>query len=168
MESVLEKKLMTSYKDEMISFLNSQPEYFEEAIKLAITDNQPYAWRSAFILWSSMEKNDKRIQKYAKSIVDNIKTKKDGHQRELLKILYKMELKDKHEGQIFDICMNLWEQNSKTPSVRMTAFKSIIKISKKHSELLEQIDLLLQDQYIESLSPGVKRSINKMMNELIE
>lgn len=168
MQSVLEKKLMTLYKDEMISFLNSHPEHFEEAIKLAISDNQPYAWRSAFVLWDSIEENDIRIQEYIKPIVDSIKTKKDGHQRELLKILYKMELIDKHEGQIFDICMNLWDQISKAPSVRMTAFKFIIKISKKHSELLEQIDLLLQDQYIESLSPGVKRSINKMMNELIE
>jgi hypothetical protein len=34
-----------------------------------------------------MEENDKRIQKYIKSIVDNLKTKKDGHQRELARIL---------------------------------------------------------------------------------
>ena len=165
MESVLENKLMTSYKNEMISFLKSNPEYFEEAIQLAISDKQPYSWRAAFLLWGSIEENDKRIQKHIKSIVNCIQEKEDGHQRELLKILYKMKISEKYEGQIFNICMNLWEQISKSPSVRMTALKFILKIAKKHPELLEEINFLTQEQYLESLSPGAKRSINKIIHE---
>ncbi len=168
MESVLENKLMTSYKNEMISFLKSHPEYFEEAIHLAISNKQPYSWRAAFLLWGSIEENDKRIQKYIKSIVNCIQGKEDGHQRELLKILYKVKISGKYEGRIFDICMNLWEQISKNPSVRMTAFKFIMKIAKKHPELLEEINFLTQEQYLESLSPGVKRSINKIIHEVIQ
>ena len=34
MESVLENKLISCYKDEMISWLKSHPEHFDEAIKL--------------------------------------------------------------------------------------------------------------------------------------
>ncbi len=168
MESILENKLMTLYKDEMISFLKSNPEYFEEAIQLAISDKQPYSWRAAFSLWGTIEENDKRIKKHIESIVNCIHEKEDGHQRELLKILYKMEISEKYEGEIFDICMNLWEQISKNPSVRMTAFKFILKISKKHPELLEEISFLTQEQYLESLSPGVKRSIEKMMEKVIK
>lgn len=117
MTSVLEEKLISSYKDEMISFLNNHPEYFDEAIQLAISDKQPFSWRAAFLLWNCMEDNDKRIQSYIKLIVDSIKTKNDGHQRELLKILSKMEIKEKYEGKLFDVCMGLWEQISKQPSV---------------------------------------------------
>ncbi len=168
MKSVLENKLMTSYKNEMISFLKSHPEYFEEAIQLAISDKQPYSWRAAFLLWGSIEENDKRIQKHIKSIVTCIQEKEDGHQRELLKILYKMNISEKYEGQIFNICMNLWEQISKNPSVRMTAFKFILKIAKKHPELLGEINFLTQDHYLKSLSPGVRRSIDKIMLKLIQ
>jgi hypothetical protein len=168
METVLENKLMTSYKEEVISFLKSNPEHFEEAIKLAISDKQPYSWRAAFSLWGSIEDNDKRIQKHLKSIVNCIREKEDGHQRELLKILYKMKVSEKYEGQIFDICMNLWEQINKNPSVRMTAFKCILKIAKKHPELLEEINILIQEQYLESLSPGVKKSIHKMIQEVVK
>jgi len=166
LESVLEKKLINSYKDEMITFLKSHPQYFEEAIELAISDNQPYSWRAAWLLWDCMEENDLRIQKYVKSIVDTIKTKKDGHQRELLKILLLLELKEKHEGVLFNICLDIWEQVGKEPSVRFTALKFIIKIAKKHPDLLEEIVFLTQDFYLESLSPGVKRSIEKMMNDV--
>lgn len=168
MESVLENKLMTLYKDEMISFLKSNPEYFDETLQLAISDKQPYSWRAAFSLWGSIEENDLRIQKHIKSIVNCIPGKKDGHQRELLKILYKMEISEKYEGRIFDICMNLWEQINKNPSVRMTAFKFIWKISKKHPELSEEINLITQEHYLESLSPGIKRSIEKMVREAIQ
>ena len=164
--SVLEDKLLNSYKDEMISFMDTHPEFFEEAIELAVSDKQPYAWRSAWLLWSCMEENDKRIQKYIKSIVDTLETKDDGHQRELLKILLNMEVEEKYESILFDHCMDIWEQINKTPSVRINALKFIIKIAKKHPELSQEITFLTQDHYLESLSPGVKHSVSKIIKEL--
>jgi hypothetical protein len=41
-------KLLSSYKNQMISFMNAQPELFEEAINLAISDKKPYAWRAGW------------------------------------------------------------------------------------------------------------------------
>ena len=166
MESPLEHKLLSSYKDEMISFMDAHPEFFEEAIELAIVDKQPFSWRAAWLLWSCMEENDKRIRKYLKKIIDSLNTKDDGHQRELLKILLQMELKEEYEGILFNICMDIWEQINKTPSVRINALKFIIKIAKKHPELSQEITFLTQDHYLESLSPGIKHSVSRMMKEL--
>ena len=50
MESQLEHTLMNSHKKELISFLNAHPEFFEEAVTLAIGDKQPYSWRAAWLL----------------------------------------------------------------------------------------------------------------------
>lgn len=166
MQSQLKSKLLSSYKEEMVAFLKSQPEYFKEAIELAISDDQPFAWRSAFYLSSSMEDNDARVKKYIKPILACIKNKNDGHQRELLKILYRMKLSDREEGMVFDVCIRLWEQISKDPSVRMTSLKFILKIAKLHPELLNEIKPLVQDHYLELLSPGVKKSINRMIKDL--
>jgi hypothetical protein len=168
MNSQLKSKLISSYKEEMVAFLKSQPEHFNEAIELAISDDQPFAWRAAFLLSSCMDDNDTRVKKYIKPILACIKSKKDGHQRELLKILCRMKLSDKEEGMVFDICIRLWEQISKDPSVRMTALKFIIKIAKDHQELLNEITPLMQDQYLELLSPGVKNSIRKMIKGIID
>ncbi len=168
METILENKLMTLYKDEMISFLKENPEHFDEAIQLSITDKQPYSWRAAFLIWGCMEDNDARIQKHILPIIKCIKDKKDGHQRELLKILYKMKIDKRYEGRIFDICMNLWEQIDKAPSIRSTALKFIIKIAKKYPELLNEIAFLTQDHFLETLSPGVKNSVRKMMEEAVK
>ena len=166
MESALENKLLASYKAEMISFMEDHPEYFDEAIELAIGDKQPYSWRAAWLLWSCMEENDKRIQKYVKRIVETLDTKDDGHQRELLKILLQMELKEEYEGKLFDLCMNIWEQIDKAPAVRVNAFKFIVKIAKKHRELTKEISFLAQEHYLESLSPGAKHSVLKLMRKI--
>ena len=163
MKTILEEKLITTYKEETIAFLKSHPEYFEEAIELAVTDKQPFSWRAAFLLGSCMEYNDKRVQKHLNKIVQSINSKKDGHQRELLKILLQMDLTPKHEGVLFNICMNLWEQIGKSPSVRFTALKFILKIAKKHPDLSKEITFLTQDHYLETLSPGAKESVLRML-----
>jgi len=167
METALEEVIMSFNKEKMILFMDSHPEAFEEAIKLALSDKQPHSWRAASLLWSFIEENDKRIQKHIKEIINAIESKKDGHQRELLKILLKMDLNKKHEGFLFDLCMNLWEQINKDPSVRVTAFKFIVKMAKKYPELSKEISFLTQDHYLETLSPGVKNSVAKLIKELV-
>jgi hypothetical protein len=166
METALEHILMKSYKDEMISIMEAHPEYFEEAIELAISNKQPYSWRAAWLLWSCMEENDQRIQEYIKKIINTIATKNDDHQRELLKILLQMELNEEYEVFLFNVCVTVWEKISKKPSVRFTAFKFIIKIAKKHPDLSNEITFLTQDQYMDSLSSAAKKSISKMIKEI--
>ncbi len=163
METGLEKVLTSFYKDGMISYLNSHPDDFEEAVKLAVSDKQPYSWRAAWLLWSCMDENDIRIQGYIKDIINSIATKNDGHQRELIKILMQMELNEEHEGYLFNVCLNLWETINKKPSVRFTAFNLIVKLAKKYPELYHEINFLTQDHYLDSLSPAVKKSILKMI-----
>ena len=162
-ETKLEYALLHSHKNEMISFMNAHPEYFEEAIELAIQDKQPYSWRAAWVLWSCITKNDSRVQKQIHKILKSIGDKTDGHQRELIKILLEMDLNEEQEGYLFDICVSLWEQVEKKPSVRYTAFRFINKTAFQHPELFNEILLLTQDKYMRTLSPGVHRSILKMI-----
>lgn len=161
MHSPLEQKLINFCKEEMVSFLDSNPGNFEEAIRLALSDKQPFSWRAAWLLSICMAENDKRIRKHIKGIIDSINTKLDGHQRELLKILYKMEINKAYEGHLFDLCMNLWERIDKDPSVRLTALKVMIKIANKHPEIAKEISFLLQDHYLDTLTPGAKKSVMK-------
>lgn len=163
METALERILTSSYKADMISYMASHPEDFKEAITLAISNKQPYSWRAAWLLWSCMEKNDKRIQPYVKNIIDILSIRNDNIQRELLIILHKMEINEEIEGLLFNHCVSIWEKINKMPSVRHNAFKVIVKIAKKHPDLYHEINFLTHDQYLDSLSAGVKNSISKMI-----
>jgi hypothetical protein len=166
METELENVLMTFHKEEMIRYVAKHPESFEELVQLSMVDKQPYSWRAAWLLWSCMEENDNRIKGHIRTIIGSLRGKNDGHQRELLKILYQMEIDEKSEGLVFDHCVSIWEKISKKPSVRFNAFKFIIKISRKYPELAQEIGFLVQDHYLETLSKGVRHSLMRMINVL--
>lgn len=166
MLSPLKECLTNNYKEGMIAFLKVHPECWEEAIELAITNKQPYSWRAAWLLWSCIEKNDTRIQPHIQSLIEGLTNKKDGHQRELLKILILMELSEKQESIVLDFCIQLWKDIQKTPSVRYTAFRFLHNITLKYPELKNEIKFYTEKKYIETLSPGIRKSINKLIQNL--
>lgn len=168
METPLEKILMTAYKEEMIAFMYNHPEYFDEAVSLAISDKQPYAWRSAWLLFSCMDEDDKRVKPKKMALIDAIEGKKDGHQRELIKVATKMKLNEDEEGHLFNTCMNLWENIQKQPSVRYICITFILGFAEKYPEIKNEIIYLTEDQYLETLSPGIKHAIIKMVEDIKE
>jgi hypothetical protein len=166
MKATLEKILTSYHKEGMIARMRANPKLFDEAVKMALADTPIYSWRAAWLLWSVMEKNDPRIQKHIKDFISILKTAGDSRQREILHILMNMEISPKFQGLLFDACITLWEDISKQPSVRVTAFRIILRIVIQHPELVNEVDYLLQNHFLETLSPGAKHSVNKMIKTL--
>lgn len=164
---ILKKKLFGRInKNDFILFLNQNPEQFENAIKLAQSDDIVLGWRAAWIIKLSIKNNDERIKPHLKNLIDAIINKKEGQQRELLNILDKMDVNEDIEGYLFDICMTIWEDTRKIPSVRIVSFRIICKIVKKYPELYNEIEFIVQDHYAEGLSPGIKKSFFRMKRQL--
>ncbi len=156
-------------KKDLVAFLDIHPELFEQTLKISLGDDQPRAWRAAWLMANYMKENDARILPYSDSILSHIKDKGDGHQRELLKIVNRLELTEDQEGILFDISLSIWEKIHKSPSVRGTAFQTLLSIVQKYPELKKEIEHLTQPHYTETLSPGIKHSFFKLIrNELEE
>lgn len=166
MESALETVLKVFHKNQMMAYLASHPYDFEEAVELALGDKQPYSWRAAWLLLSCIEVNDPRIQKHTGAIIGVLPHKEDGHQRELMKILQKMELNDEEESVLFDFCVSVWEKVHKSPSVRYHAFLMILNTARKYPDLFQEIRLLAQDHYVETLSPGIRNAVYRMLRQM--
>lgn len=162
-ETNLEYRLTNSYKDDLISYVKTHQDNFPELIKLAISDKQNYSWRAAWLLWSCMGENDKRIRRCIKEIIEVLPKRHDNQQRELLIVLQRMELDVEDEGRLFDICSKIWRKVNKNSSLRFHAFKTMISTSKKYPDLSNEIKLLTDDYYIENLTDNVKKSIFTLM-----
>lgn len=155
-------------KVSIIEGLKSSKEYLEAAIKLALENTQPQSWRAAWILRQSIEKNDERLQPYISDFIKVIKDRPEGHQREILKLLELMEWDDEEEGRLFDICMTIWERINKKPAVRITAFKIMMQIALRYPELKGEMEVFMGEDYTETLSPGIKKSFEKMQLKLVK
>lgn len=153
-------------KKELVLFVNKNTDNFTFAMKIALSEEQPYAWRAVWIINHATKNRDPRLTKYLNLIIKNLQEKQDGHQRELLKLVEKIEIEEENEGYIFDLCMTIWGDVDKIPSVRIIALKLIIKIVKKYPELMNEIKFITQEHYLETLSPGIKKSMIKMMREI--
>lgn len=162
METDLEHKLTHSHKAGLISFVKDHPEIMEELMQLALSDKLPYSWRASWLVWSCMERNDNRIKPYISKMVDSLPNRKENQQRELMMILQRMDLDDDLEGRLFGHCYKIWEQTGIQPSIRVNAFKLLVKMAKKHPDLKTELQFLTQPQYLDSLSKGVKWSVEKL------
>jgi len=154
--------LMTFKKEEMLRFLRDNPDELNYAAELALENRQPLSWRSAWVLWSLFQEGVPFPQGFSEKILAVIQEKRDGHQRELLKLLWISGIEEEEDGRIFDLCVSLWEDIRKDPSIRIMAMKWMFRISGAHPELLVEMPYYLQEKFTDPLSPGVKRSLEKL------
>lgn len=153
-------------KDEMLNYLSNNPDEINQVLSILLSGKTQQAWRCAWLIAHHMDFDDPSIRPIIDQLITALDNKKDGYQREILKILFKMELSDEQEGRLFNICMTIWESVNKSPSVRITAFKFLIQTVKKHPELKNEIDFLTQEQYTDTLSTGIKHSFKKLIASL--
>lgn len=161
MEPSLEYILGSLYKEEMTAWLHQHPERLDEMAVLAMSSQKPFGWRAAWLLGSCIEKNDPRIISYLPQIIRIIPQREQGHQRELLKLIAFFDIPEELEGELFDSCVTIWEKIHNRPGVRYTAFLMLIKIAEIHPELYHELSFLLQDHYLETLSPGIRNAMER-------
>ena len=162
-ETNLEYTLTNSQKDDWISYIASNQDDFPELIQLSISNKQPYSWRASWLLSSCMNNNDHRLKRHLQKIIDILPARQNSQQRALLKVLQRIEIEPKYEGQLFDICTKIWQNINKNPTLRFQAFKIIVAISKKYPDLRSEIKLFTDAYYTDNLSDIVKKSIFKLM-----
>jgi len=155
-------------KEDMVLFINNDPQQFANAVKLALSNDENLGWRAAWMVQSIMERDDQRVKKHTGKIIRAVENKKDGHQRELLRILMKMKINENNEGYLLDQCILIWGSINKSSSVRIIAFQIIARILKKYPELSGEIEPLTEKQYYENLSAGIKGSFLRIKEKLFQ
>lgn len=147
--------------------INSDISRFNQAIEFVIHGKQPLAWRAACILNHCTTKFDQRLAPYIDKIIDSLDEEaKDGYNRELIKLLLQVALDDEQEGLLFDFCFRIWQRVQKSPSVRIIAFRFMIKTIKKYPELYHEIEHVISKEYTETLSSGIMNSFYKLLAQV--
>ena len=109
-----------------------------------------------------------KIQNQVDKIISAIDGKNDSHQRELLKVLLKLNLTDDQLSLLWDICLRVWLDIQKQSSVRISAYKILVNAAKKFKPLSDELVRLTEEKHITSLSNGIRNSTYKnLLSELI-
>ena len=127
-------------------------------------DSWIHAWQINHVKKTELIK----IQEQVDKIISAIDGKNDGHQRELLKVLLKLNLTDDQLSLLWDICLRIWLDIQKQSSVRISAYKILVNTAKKFKPLSDELVRLTEEKHITSLSNGIRNSTYKnLLSELI-
>lgn len=153
-------------RDWLVDYVRSSEDVFELTVEKAISAPEPEGWRAAWILGHAMERGDVRVQCRIEEFVDAIPGKQPGHQRELLRILLKLEVGEDIEGSLFDTCMSLWEDLQNPPAVRYFAFRHMANTAERYPEIVAELRFVVADDYLDPLSPGIRNGVRKIVRRL--
>lgn len=153
-------------KEAILARFEKNPGLFLEAAELVISIHSPQNWRSCWAIYHLMEDDDERLRSKIPDFIRAIPGKSDGHQRELIKVISKMELDEEEEGKMFDICINIWESPKLISSLRMTAFRLMMGTLSKYPQVVDELKYFVRPQYLDSLSPGIRNSVKKQFQQV--
>jgi hypothetical protein len=168
METPLELFLNKCRKDRLHAFVESNPHSFAEAIELILNNKKEVAWRAAWFLENCMCPDDPRIAKHVRRFVEILPEREESEQRELMRILYQMNVPEDIEGLLFDQCILIWTSTHKKSAVRINALKLICKIVKKQPELIGELKMLTQGMYLSKISLPLQNSIKRLLQSTIK
>ena len=150
----------------MLTNIRSEVKNIDLLLQWSIRTDQPLGWRSVWLLRQVLKKNDPLLQPYIPKAIELFTTFNESQKREWLKLLGNQDLDDDPEGFLFDHCINEWKKINNHPALRASAGNILFKVLKKYPELKEELNHLMTSDYMESLSPGIKRIIIRTWKDL--
>ena len=135
---------------------------FDETLEFALSPHEK-AWKAAWLLNQALKEKEFFLKDNVFTICKAVLGKPSGHKRELLKLLESVELLEENEGVIFDVAISCWEDLGGQSSCRMVGFRLMIKVAKRHPELISEIKSISDERYLRGLSPGIKNSVVKSL-----
>lgn len=158
--------LTHNYKFDISNYLYANPELFEDLFELALQEHPKLSWRAAWAFYDFINSKKHIVEENQHRIFKILPFREENHQRELLKLIDEIEIDENYIALAFDECLKLWVQLYKKPSVRYNAFKIMLKLANKYTIFQNEFIFYTSSKYIESLSPGAKHSINKLLKNL--
>ncbi|HAO47664.1 MAG TPA: hypothetical protein DCQ97_12105 [Chitinophagaceae bacterium] len=74
--------MTNSHKADLVEYVNKHPKDFIKMLRLAVSNKLPYSQKAAWLLWSCMKENDRRVKKYCSQIIKELPQKTTSRQRE--------------------------------------------------------------------------------------
>ena len=147
-------------------YLISNPEQFNAALNWAFPASQNTSWIACWMISQAMKRNDPRLIAHIPDCIASLNTGNDGYKREVLNVLSKMKITLKGYPELFDKCLDLWEDLKLQSSVRSKALQLAIELIKPYPELRNEILLRVTDQQIDAISPGIQKGLRIKLKKL--
>jgi len=161
MHTLLEEQLISLHKDDLIASVRQHPEWISELVELSLAAKPNFSWRAMWLLWSVSDISMQAIASQLDRFIDQLPHFPGGQQRECLHLLRLVALNESQSGRVFDACVQIWCKLDQAPGIRFNALRLLLQIAESYPELETEIRLLLEPNYLNTLSKGALHSVLK-------
>ena len=151
-------------KQEILWYIIEQ-DLWNELSLLIFDDDYDVAWRAIWMLNEAPQNKLDSMRFDTDKIIKRSMVRGSSQQREVLKLLSRTPIPEKSLGSYFDWTLSLWQDIHNIPSVRITALRATIRVIGIYPELKTEIQPFLTTEHVDSLSPGIKKQVIKLLNE---
>lgn len=163
MKKEFQEILMHSHKEKIIAYMDARPRTIRQAVSLMLGQDEAVAWRAAWVLWSVIKMNDRRMQPFIADMIRLLPQASDSLQREILKILMKMRIPEEMQGILFDTCIHIWVNKPGRIGTRCNALRMMCSIGLRHPDLNREIKSYITPYYLERITPSTKEIIKRLV-----
>lgn len=134
-------------KELYIAEVGASGKYFADLIDIALHEDDPLAWRAAWILDGSDEQFPGLAEDFVASIVKALPgIKSKGTIRSLLRLLCRYDIGEDEQGILIDLCFKYLVSELYPVAVKVHAMQIVYNHALIYPELKEELILVIEDQ----------------------
>lgn len=148
----------------IIEWVGDNPARFNELFHLFINDEYRVVQRAAWPMSFCVIKHPFLLKKRFAELIANLKKPgiHDAVKRNTVRLLQFIDIPEKYEGAIMDICFSYIEAPNEAVAVKAFSLSVLEKLAKKYPEIIPELKLVIEDQ-IPHQSAAFKGRAKKML-----
>lgn len=151
------------------SYIGSNPDRFEELLKLFLADEYLTTQRAAMVISAYFDKNPDIFQPYVGKVIENLVEKKDIHvavKRNTVRCLQFCSIPMEYESALFDCCLSYLSDVSETVAVKAFSMTILYRICKMYPDLKQEVIPLIEDLLVYNEKAGLQNRGRKILQKL--
>jgi len=163
---ILKEKQSTVNRDLIVNYVGSSPARMDELMKLFFSKDLRVCQNASWPMTHIGDKYPKLILPYFEEMLHKLKTPQhDAVLRNTLRIWQQMDIPEKYEGTVYELCFKFLANYDRPPAVRAFSIGILSNLADKFPDLKSELIDLLEEVYPHG-TPGLKNKAKKTILHL--
>lgn len=142
------KEHSKSQCDKIVQWVGTSQKNFNHLFNLFLNDEYRVTQRAAWPLSYCVIAHPEFINKNFLKLIDNLKKTglHNSIKRNTVRLLQHVEIPEKFQGDVMDICFNYIQSPSEPVAVKAFSLTVLSNLAKKYPEILPEIKIIIEEQ----------------------
>lgn len=149
-------------------YIGKDKDRFNRLIELFLSDEYRVSQRTAMVISACFDRDAELFQEYRTILIRNLLDNEVNIavKRNTIRILQFMEIPEKLEAPLFDLCLRYLEDRSETIAVKAFSMRVAFNICKQYPELRKELKTMIELNMEENKKAGIKARGSQILKEL--